>query len=65
MRMSFGYNIDYNSDFINHVDQTHLLINFERKIFVSIPPSVESNFIRTFSKPRMLNLEKKKEKKNI
>jgi hypothetical protein len=47
--MSFGYGIDYNNDFINHANQTHLLMNFKRKkCFVFIPPSVESNFTRAF-----------------
>ena len=47
--MSFGYGIDYNNDFINHVNQTHLLLNFERKnVLFQFPPSVESNFTRAF-----------------
>ena len=48
--MSFDYNIDYNNDFINYEDQTHQLINFERKNVLFLH----------FFKPKMLNFEKEK-----
>jgi hypothetical protein len=59
--MSFGYGIDYNNDFINHVNQTHLLINFKRKnVLFSFPLLLSQISLVHFFKSKMLNFEKEK-----
>jgi hypothetical protein len=59
--MSFGFDIDYNNDFINHVNQTHLLINFERKNVLFLFPLLLSQIsLVHFFKSKMLNFEKEK-----
>ena len=64
MKMSFGYDIDNNNDFINHVNQTHLLIKFERKNVLFLFPLLLSQISPVhFFKSKMLSFEK--EKKNI
>ncbi len=59
--MSFGYDIDYNNDFINHVNQTHLLLNFERKnVLFQFPLLLSQISLVHFFISKMLNFEKEK-----